>query len=30
MRDPLESLDRVWEIFEDLYRDPRELLNNAI
>ena len=30
MRDPQKALDRVWEIFEDLYRDPRGLLDSVI
>ena len=30
MRDPQEALDRVWKIFEDLYGDPRGLLDSAI
>ena len=28
--DPREALDRIWEILEDLYGDPRGLLENAI
>ena len=27
MRDPQEALDRVWEMFEDLHGNPRELLD---
>ena len=30
MRNPREALDRIWEILEDLYGDPRGLLENAI
>ena len=30
MRDPQEALDRVWEIFEDLYGDPKGLLDSVI
>ena len=30
MRDPQHALDRIWEILEDLYGDPRRLLDNAI
>ena len=30
MREPQEALDRIWEILEDIYGDPRRLLENAI
>ena len=30
MRNPREALDRIWEILEDLYGNPRGLLENAI
>ena len=30
MRDPQKALDHVWEIFEDLYGDPRGLLDSVI
>ena len=30
MRDPQEALNCIWDIFEDVYGDPRYLLENAI
>ena len=30
MRDPREGLNQIWSILEDLYGDPRGLLDNAI
>ena len=30
MRNPREALDRIWQSLEDLYGDPRGLLENAI
>ena len=30
MRNPHEALNRIWEILEDLYGDPRELIETAI
>ena len=30
MRNPQDALERIWEILEDLYGNPRGLLDNAI